>query len=185
MSKLLALRQRLNLTQEELFDKSGISIRTIQRIEAGTNPSGYTLKALAKALDVSETDLLEEKELLTSDAKQGEMFFKWLRIINLLTLPFMFLPPLNIVAPLLIMVRNKQFTPITRTIVSIQVLWTFIGLLLFLVIIVLNDLFGIRSKFTMLIPVVWLLFNACVILRNAIEISRNRTLRIFKNISII
>mgnify|MGYP003598873837 CR=1 FL=1 len=44
----------MNLTQEELAEKSGISVRTIQRIESGTKPKGYTLKALAAALGISE-----------------------------------------------------------------------------------------------------------------------------------
>ncbi|NQY05646.1 MAG: helix-turn-helix transcriptional regulator, partial [Flavobacteriaceae bacterium] len=47
MNKLVALRTQRNLTQEELAEKSGISSRTIQRIEAGTVPKGHTLKTLA------------------------------------------------------------------------------------------------------------------------------------------
>ena len=38
MSILLELREKLNLTQEELAKKANISVRTIQRIEAGTKP---------------------------------------------------------------------------------------------------------------------------------------------------
>nr|WP_262488543.1 helix-turn-helix transcriptional regulator [Flavobacterium gillisiae] len=34
MSKLKSIRELKNLTQEELSDKSGISARTIQRIES-------------------------------------------------------------------------------------------------------------------------------------------------------
>ncbi len=41
------LREEKNLTQTELAEKSGLSLRTIQRIEAGNVPKGYTLKALA------------------------------------------------------------------------------------------------------------------------------------------
>ena len=77
MSKLLALRQKLNLTQEELFEKTGISVRTIQRIEAGTAPKGYTLKALAKGLGVSEESLIEKEEAVSPDDT------KWLKLINL------------------------------------------------------------------------------------------------------
>ena len=110
MSKLLAIRQKLNLTQEELAEKSVVSVRTIQHIEAGTIPKGHTLKALAKGLGISKTDLLETKEINTSD--DG----KWLKIINISVLPFVLIPPLNIVVPLLIMFLKKQFTPITRMI---------------------------------------------------------------------
>jgi transcriptional regulator with XRE-family HTH domain len=41
------LREEKNLTQTELAEKSGLSLRTIQRTEAGNVPKGYTLKALA------------------------------------------------------------------------------------------------------------------------------------------
>lgn len=34
------------MTQEELAEKSGVSVRTIQRIEAGTQPKGYTLNSI-------------------------------------------------------------------------------------------------------------------------------------------
>ncbi len=44
MSKLKKIREKLNLTQEELSEKSGISVRTIQRIESGNEPKGQTLK---------------------------------------------------------------------------------------------------------------------------------------------
>ncbi|MFD2161526.1 helix-turn-helix domain-containing protein [Paradesertivirga mongoliensis] len=179
MSKLLAIRQKQNLTQEELFEKTGISVRTIQRIEAGTTPKGYTLKALAKGLGVSEDDLVEKEEVASPDET------KWLKLINLSALPCMFLPPLNIVAPLLIMLMKKQFTPVTRKVVTIQIVWTLIALILISTVMMLNDWFGIRSKYMMLIPVVWLLVNSLVILRNAAEIDKNNRLRISTGFSLI
>ena len=51
-----------NLTQEELSEKSKISVRTIQRIEAGTEPKGHTLRALARALDVEEYSLQRQDD---------------------------------------------------------------------------------------------------------------------------
>nr|MBC7611596.1 helix-turn-helix transcriptional regulator [Pseudopedobacter sp.] len=44
MSKLKRIREQQNLTQEELSEKSAVSVRTIQRIEAGKDPKGYTLR---------------------------------------------------------------------------------------------------------------------------------------------
>uniref|UniRef100_UPI0030098B92 helix-turn-helix domain-containing protein n=1 Tax=Gaetbulibacter jejuensis TaxID=584607 RepID=UPI0030098B92 len=43
---LKALRDKKHLTQEELAKQSGLSIRTIQRIEAGQEPKGHTAKVL-------------------------------------------------------------------------------------------------------------------------------------------
>ncbi|MGV3590034.1 MAG: helix-turn-helix domain-containing protein [Adhaeribacter sp.] len=179
MSKLLALRQKLNLTQEELFERTGISVRTIQRIEAGTSPKGYTLRALAKGLAVAEEALLEKEETIYPDDT------KWLKLINLSALPFMFLPPLNIAAPLLLMYWKQQFTPVTKKIVTIQIMWTLVGVLLFLIPMILNDWFGIRSKYLLLIPIGWLLVNTFIILRNAAEIAKNKNLRLSTHFSLI
>ena len=47
------LRKRKGISQELLAEISGVSLRTIQRIERDvTNPRPYTSKILAKALDV-------------------------------------------------------------------------------------------------------------------------------------
>lgn len=178
MSNLLSSRQKLNLTQEELSEKSGVSIRTIQRIEAGVEPKGYTLKALAKALEVSEASLLEKNEPAYTSNKS-------LKIINLSSLPFIIAPPLNFLVPLLIMFFKKEFNPTTRIIISIQLLWTLIAIVLLLIILMLNDWFTVQSKFTMLIAVAWVLINCIVILRNAVEISKNKTPSIRPNISIL
>lgn len=59
--RLRALRQERGLSQERLggLCKPPISFRTIQKIEAGGNPKMSTLMALARALDVSPSELLE------------------------------------------------------------------------------------------------------------------------------
>ena len=51
------LREEKNITQTELAEKSGLSLRTIQRIEAGNVPKGYTLKALAFFLKPNQKSL--------------------------------------------------------------------------------------------------------------------------------
>lgn len=55
------MREEQNLTQTELAEKSGVSLRTVQRIEAGNIPKGFTLKALAGALEVDPEDLVAKK----------------------------------------------------------------------------------------------------------------------------
>ncbi|HOY12316.1 MAG TPA: helix-turn-helix transcriptional regulator, partial [Saprospiraceae bacterium] len=87
MSKLLLARQKINLTQEELSEKSGISVRTIQRIEAGASLKGHTLKTLANVLEIKESDLLEEEKNSFSETR------RWLKIINLSSILFVLLPP--------------------------------------------------------------------------------------------
>jgi transcriptional regulator with XRE-family HTH domain len=179
MSKLLVIRQKLNLTQEELFERSGISVRTIQRIEAGTSPKGYTLKALAKGLGIPEDELLEKEEVDSVDDTT------WLKWINISALPFMIFPPLNVVAPLLLMFAKKQFTPVTKKIVTIQIVWSLIAGVLILAVMMLNDMFAIRGNYMKLVPLVWLLVNAFIILRNAAAIAKNQTLCIDLKFSLL
>lgn len=58
--KILELRQQKGFTQEELVDQCNISVRTIQRIEAGeVTPRVYTVKTILAALDRDLDDLQE------------------------------------------------------------------------------------------------------------------------------
>jgi len=46
------LRLRRDWSQEQLAELAGLSVRTIQRVERGRNPSAESLKAIAAVLDV-------------------------------------------------------------------------------------------------------------------------------------
>ncbi len=54
------LRNLKELSQEELSEKSGLSLRTVQRIENGeSTPRGDTLKRLADALEISPDNFID------------------------------------------------------------------------------------------------------------------------------
>ena len=55
MTNLIKFKEQ-NLTQEELAEMPGLSVRINQRIEPGTRPKGYTLKVLAKVPEINEED---------------------------------------------------------------------------------------------------------------------------------
>lgn len=56
-SRLRGLRQQARLTQEELAERSGLSVRTIRNLEAGRGtPRAWSLRALADALGVDDVD---------------------------------------------------------------------------------------------------------------------------------
>ena len=85
------MRTRKGLSQEQLAENSGLSFRTIQRIENGeTEPQGETLKRLMKALEIAPDDLMdwsvaEDKGFLTT--------------VNLSALGFFVFPLLGIFIP--------------------------------------------------------------------------------------
>lgn len=179
MSKLKKNREKLNLTQEELAERSGISVRTLQRIEAGVEPKGHTLKALAKALEVEESDLLHPK----AEPKPFNLLL--LKLINLSSLPVCFIPPLNILFPFMIVFAKKQFNPITKQIISIQLLWTILSVILFMISSFMKNWFFLSNKFSLVVMIVLVLINVFIILRNAIEIDKNKGLYIKLNFSLI
>ncbi|MBS2099006.1 helix-turn-helix domain-containing protein [Carboxylicivirga linearis] len=83
-TKIKELRERNGLSQEELCENSGISLRTIQRIENGESvPRGSTLKMIASTLNVSSDSLintLDEETTLESDSvktKINKIRFPW------------------------------------------------------------------------------------------------------------
>jgi transcriptional regulator with XRE-family HTH domain len=61
MNKLAEIRYKRGITQRDLAQKAKINFVTIARIESGIfDPRLSTLRALAKALKVKVTDLIEE-----------------------------------------------------------------------------------------------------------------------------
>jgi len=57
---LKKLRLEKGWSQEQLADISGVSARTVQRLEKGEKPGMETLKALAAAFDISSTQLQKQ-----------------------------------------------------------------------------------------------------------------------------
>ena len=58
--KIIETRKSKGLTQEELAELSAINLRTIQRIENNENePRGKTLNLICKALEIDNSDLIE------------------------------------------------------------------------------------------------------------------------------
>jgi transcriptional regulator with XRE-family HTH domain len=59
--KLKEVRTRRLLTQEELAEKAGVNHSTVVHTERNqTEPHFYTIRKLAKALDIDPTELLGE-----------------------------------------------------------------------------------------------------------------------------
>lgn len=188
MSRLKQLREQQNLTQEELAEKSGISVRTIQRIESGTKPKGYTLKKLAGKLEVSENELLgvpAPDAIIgnpTENAKTDEsIIIAKIKLINLSSVLFILLPPLNILVPLILSYALKQKNELTRQIVSLQILWSILAPIFFM----LGILLKLGRSFTIVLLVLIVLSNVFLILRNLAEIDRNKRLRYKLNFSIL
>jgi DNA-binding XRE family transcriptional regulator len=113
------LREEKNLTQTELAEKSGLSLRTIQRIEAGNIPKGFTLKTLANVFETEPEKLIPAQEIVKIDRA---------KMINFSTLLGLIFPFGGVVFPLILTyktsdIKNKE---LGKSIVSVQILLTVI-----------------------------------------------------------
>ncbi len=185
MSELKKIREKQNLTQEELAEKSGLSVRTIQRIEAGTEPKGYTLKTLASSLGVSEKDLLTpiiltevvvenpivEEPVLPIENETIENL-TLIKIINLSSLPLCWFPIANFLPPLLIMLISKQKSPLVKQIISLQIILAVIAPIIFMLVVILK-----LGKASVMVTMIALtLVNIFIILRNAYQLDKKQSL---------
>jgi len=178
MSKLIEYRKKLNYTQSELSEKSGISVRTIQRIESGANLKGHTLKAIALALNINPSELKETSK------EKNQYNYPLIKLINLSSLSFP-IPFANILIPLLIVHLKKEKNTITEQIISIQILWTIISVSLFFITEVLKKELLLNEQLPFFIFSICMLINIYIVLRNAMEIGKNKQLYIKLNYSII
>lgn len=85
-ARIKELREAKGLSQEELSEKTGVSLRTIQRIESGESvPRGSTLRQITSSLEVApdyfSTMPLEEKtdavRLDASGQRRIKISFPW------------------------------------------------------------------------------------------------------------
>ncbi len=77
--KISELRTARGLTQEELVEKCNISVRTIQRIEAGeVTPRSYTIKTILAALDYDLSKISDDENNILV------LFIGWVKRILLI-----------------------------------------------------------------------------------------------------
>jgi transcriptional regulator with XRE-family HTH domain len=178
MSKLLEYRVKLNLTQDELAEKSGISVRTIQRIEAGGTPKGYTLKTLAEVLNIREAQLFDDS------TEQQHFNYQLIKLINLSSL-FFFIPLGNIFIPLFFMHLKKEVNHITKQIISVQILWTIVSFVIFFLFVFIKNWLSLNNQLTLVVLILSALVNLYIIIRNTMEIDKQNKLHIKLNFSFI
>ena len=85
---LKQLRIARHLSQEQLAQMSGLSVRTIQRIESGQNASVETLKCLAAVLEVDIPTLTQERLMLDKNSdvwRNTPVWLKWWFFLNYLS----------------------------------------------------------------------------------------------------
>lgn len=192
-NRVKELRKRNGLSQEALTENSGLSLRTIQRIENGeTQPTGDTLKRIAKALNVTPNELVD----WTIMEDKG-----FLKALNLSALTFLFFPILGILVPLIMWISKKDklkdLNKIGRDIINFEITWTvllFLGFLLNAVYMAYywetNGVVSASSiltsvRFNMFFLIFMYLFNLVFVIFNTVLIARDKEVRYFPKINFI
>jgi transcriptional regulator with XRE-family HTH domain len=189
--KIKDLRNRKGFSQEELSEKSGLSLRTIQRIENGeTDPRGDSLKRLSNAFNVNPDDLIdwtviEDKGFLTS--------------LNLSALSFVFFPILGIIVPLIIWISRKDkirnANEIAKAILNFQITWNMVFFIGFGSImaftyfgtksIIIENPSLLRLFVPLIFPAIMYLYNATLIIFSSITIYNDGKVNYYPKIRFI
>ena len=165
------IREQKHLTQEELAEQSGLSIRTIQRIEAGQKPKGNTAKVLAKTLGVELSSLNISSEEWTETVN-----YALVKRINSATILCCFIPILNIILPLSLTYYYKQNNPITKGMISLQILWCIVFTLLFFISGFLKLTFNLHHLTVLWVIMVLIVINLVIILVNSVNLAKHKAL---------
>jgi transcriptional regulator with XRE-family HTH domain len=189
--KIKELRNRKGFSQEELSEKSGLSLRTIQRVENGeTEPRGDSLKRLAIAFDVNPDELidwtvLEDRGFITS--------------LNLSALSFVVFPILGIIVPLIIWISRKDkirnLNEFAKEILNFQITWNMVFFIGFGSLMA-YSFFETRSIVTegypflrLFAPIIFIgvmyLYNAILTIINSINIYNDRKLNYYSKFRFI
>ena len=165
------IREQKHLTQSELAEKSGLSLRTIQRIEAGNTPKGFTLRAITSALEI-ETEL--------PAAEPETVNLERAKLINLSAISGLVIPFGSIIFPLILTYQTKDSgnREIGKSIVSIHIVLTVILSVLMIISPFIQKLVEIRFPLFLVPLLTFFTVKLLIIIRNGMSLNRNQRLSI-------
>lgn len=184
--KVKELRTRRGLSQEELSEDSGLSLRTIQRIENGeTEPRGDSLKRLANSLGAFPDELID----WTIQENISYLIF-----LNLSSLSFILFPLLGFLIPFIMLSAKKDkikdINMIGSSLVNYQITWNLIALpflisfiyLYIKIVVTKNGMISIPELMSQSILILLYIFNLSMILINSVRIYNNKKVKYYPRI---
>ncbi|MEL6833254.1 MAG: helix-turn-helix domain-containing protein [Bacteroidota bacterium] len=129
---ILSARRAKGWSQEELSQRSGLSLRTIQRVERGEGqPRLHSLRVLAATLALDLATLTGEQTVSdTPTATEWQHVWRMLLVATLAAI----IPLLNVVLPLVMQKRlslGGTALGLSQRVISWQLIWTILLLLAF------------------------------------------------------
>ncbi|WP_347050660.1 helix-turn-helix domain-containing protein [Flavobacterium olei] len=170
-NKVKLLREEKNMTQNELAEKSGLSLRTIQRIEAGNILKGHTLKTIAKTL---ETD--SENLIFTNENPEIERA----KLINLSALSGLIVPFGSIILPLLLTYKTKDHLnkEIGKQIVSVQIILSLLLSVIMIICPFVQKIFSVKVPLFIFPLITILSLKLLIVIVNGISLNKKQELAI-------
>jgi transcriptional regulator with XRE-family HTH domain len=167
-NKVQLLREENRLTQKELAEKTSLSLRTIQRIEAGNIPKGFTLKALAESLNTTPENLIEKEDNNIERAK----------LINSSALFGLIIPFGGIIFPLILNYKTQDIynKKLGRNIVGLQIILSIIMSLFLIASPFLQKELSIKFPVFLVVLITFLCLKLIVIIINGISLNKNKDL---------
>ncbi|WP_433765569.1 helix-turn-helix domain-containing protein [Flavobacterium ginsenosidimutans] len=168
-NKVKFLREEKNLTQNELAEKSGLSLRTIQRIEAGNILKGFTLKTIAEALETDPENLIFKKEIIEIERA---------KIINLSVLSGLIIPFGSIIFPLILTYKTKDSInkELGKQIVSVQIVLSLILSILMIASPFLQSAFTLKFPLFIVPLIAFLSLKLLIVIVNGISLNQKQEL---------
>lgn len=171
-NRVKILREKMNMTQNELAEKSGLSLRTVQRIEAGSILKGFTLKALAQTLNTQPEELVINKK--------EEINIQRAKRINLSALAGLLIPYGGIILPAILTYKTKDLKnrELGKSIVCIQIIVSVIFSVLMIISPFIQKLFTFTFPLFMIPLVLFLFLKLFIIINNGISLNKTQDLSI-------
>lgn len=166
-------RTRKGMSQEVLAEKSGISHRTVQRIENGeSNPTGNTLKRLSAALNINPDELID----WTIKEDTGYLIF-----LNLSALSFIIFPILGILVPFIMWTSKKDklkdVNKIGGDLINFEINWVILLVFILFSLFLLSKialLEGLSFNTIFIVVIVMYLVNIVLIIINTIRLNNKK-----------
>lgn len=160
------------MTQTELAERSGLSLRTVQRIEAGSIPKGFTLKAVARALETEPENLISANEE-TPNVDRA-------KLINLVALAGLIIPYGGVIFPLILTYKTKD--PVNKelgkNIVSIQIILAGIVSVLMIISPFIQKALSLKTPLFLIFLIAFISVKLFIIIKNGIGLNQNGDLYI-------
>ena len=169
-SKVKLLREQKNLTQTELAEKSGLSLRTIQRIESGQSLKGFTLKAIAQTLETEPENLFsqEEKDIQIDRAK----------LINFSALAGLIIPFGGIIFPAILTYRTQDSVnrELGKSVIGVQIILAFVISVLLILTPFIQHWFSIRFPLFLVPLMAFIILKLWIVIKNGISLNQTNQL---------